>query len=115
MQGLGVHLGMDDFGTGYSSLTNLQRLPIDFFKIDRSFIASLDRGDGERVGGNAIVAALVQLGTTLGLRTIAEGIETTEERDLLRKHGCRYGQGFLLGRPMPADAHTELLSALEVA
>jgi predicted signal transduction protein with EAL and GGDEF domain len=115
VQRLGVHLGMDDFGTGYSSLTNLQRLPIDFFKIDRSFIASLDRDDDERVGGNAIVAAVVQLGSTLGLRTIAEGIETTEERDLLRMHGCRYGQGFLLGRPMPAGAATDLLSALQVA
>jgi diguanylate cyclase (GGDEF)-like protein/PAS domain S-box-containing protein len=115
VQQLGVHLGMDDFGTGHSSLTNLQRLPIDFFKIDRSFIASLDRDDGERVGGTAIVAALVQLGTTLGLRTIAEGIETTAERDLVRMHGCRYGQGFLLGRPMPAGAHTEFLSALQVA
>ncbi|MDQ1511399.1 MAG: hypothetical protein QOG50_3243, partial [Actinomycetota bacterium] len=71
VQGLGVHLGIDDFGTGYSSLTNLQRLPIDFFKIDRGFIARLDRDDEERVGGKAIVGALTQLATNLGLRTIA--------------------------------------------
>jgi len=115
VQGLGVHLGIDDFGTGYSSLTNLQRLPIDFFKIDRGFIARLDRDDEERVGGKAIVGALTQLATNLGLRTIAEGIETTEERDLLRGYGCRYGQGFLLARPMPAAAHTALLAGSQVA
>jgi len=115
VQALGVHLGMDDFGTGYSSLTNLQRLPIDFFKIDRSFIARLDRDEEDRVGGKAIVAALTQLATSLGLRTIAEGIETTEERDFLREYGCRYGQGFLLARPMPAAAHTALLAASQVA
>jgi diguanylate cyclase (GGDEF)-like protein/PAS domain S-box-containing protein len=115
VQGLGVHLGIDDFGTGYSSLTNLQRLPIDFFKIDRGFIARLDRDDEERVGGKAIVGALTQLATNLGLRTIAEGIETTEERDLLRGYGCRFGQGFLLARPMPAVSHTALLAGSQVA
>ncbi len=115
VQAIGAHLGMDDFGTGYSSLTNLQRLPIDFFKIDRGFIASLDRDDGDRVGGNALVSALTELGATLGLRTIAEGIETTEERDLLRSLGCRYGQGYLLARPMPAEAHAELLAGSRVA
>lgn len=115
VQALGVHLGMDDFGTGYSSLTNLQRLPIDFFKIDRGFIASLDRDDGDRVGGSALVAALTELGATLGLRTIADGIETAEERDLLSTLGCRYGQGYLLARPMPANAHAELLAGSRVA
>jgi diguanylate cyclase (GGDEF)-like protein/PAS domain S-box-containing protein len=115
VQALGVHLGMDDFGTGYSSLTNLQRLPIDFFKIDRGFIASLDRDGCDRLGGNAIVAALAQLGATLGLRTIAEGIEIPEERDLLSVYGCRYGQGYLLARPMPADAQSELLAGVPVA
>ena len=115
VRSLGVHLGIDDFGTGYSSLTNLQRLPIDFFKIDRSFIAGLDRDDGSRVGGHAIVGALTQLATNLGLRTIAEGIETPYEQGILRGHGCRYGQGFLLARPMPDTAHTALLAASQVA
>ncbi len=114
VQALGVHLGIDDFGTGYSSLTNLQRLPIDFFKIDRTFIAALDRVEGERVRGNAIVAALTQLSTTLGLNTIAEGIETHEECDLLRAYGCRYGQGYFFARPMPAGAHTRLLTGTPV-
>ncbi len=115
VQQLGVHIGMDDFGTGYASLTNLQRLPIDFFKIDQSFVGSLNRGDGERASANAIVAALTQLGATLGLRTIAEGIESIEEAELLRAYGCNYGQGFLLARPMPAAAHSLLLAETEVA
>ena len=115
VQALGVHLGMDDFGTGYASLTNLQRLPIDFFKIDRSFVACLNRADGDQASGNAIVAALSQLGATLGLRTIAEGIETGEEADLLRSYGCPLGQGFLLARPMPAEAHSRLLAEMAVA
>ena len=115
VQALGVHIGMDDFGTGYASLTNLQRLPIDFFKIDQSFVKCLDRNDGAQASGNAIVAALAQLGSTLGLRTIAEGIESVEEADLLRAYGCNYGQGFLLARPMPAAAHSLLLAETEVA
>jgi diguanylate cyclase (GGDEF)-like protein/PAS domain S-box-containing protein len=115
VQSLGVHIGMDDFGTGYASLTNLQRLPIDFFKIDQSFVGCLSRGDGERTSGNAIVAALTQLGSNLGLRTIAEGIESAEEAELLRAYGCDYGQGFLLARPMTADAHSHLLSETMVA
>jgi diguanylate cyclase (GGDEF)-like protein/PAS domain S-box-containing protein len=118
VQALGVHLGMDDFGTGYASLTNLQRLPIDFLKIDRSFVGCLDGNDGndgEHASGTAIVEALAQLGTTLGLRTIAEGIETPEEAALLRSYGCGYGQGFLLARPMPAAAHTLLLAGTEVS
>jgi EAL domain-containing protein (putative c-di-GMP-specific phosphodiesterase class I) len=115
VQELGVHIGMDDFGTGYASLTNLQRLPIDFFKIDQSFVGSLNRGDGEQASGNAIVAALTQLGATLGLRTIAEGIESLEEADLLRAYGCKLGQGFLLARPMPAAAHSLLLAESDVA
>jgi EAL domain-containing protein (putative c-di-GMP-specific phosphodiesterase class I) len=115
VQELGVHIGMDDFGTGYASLTNLQRLPIDFFKIDQSFVGSLNRSDGEQASGNAIVAALTQLGVTLGLRTIAEGIESIEEADLLRAYGCKLGQGFLLARPMPAAAHSLLLAESDVA
>ncbi len=67
------------------------------------------------MGGNAIVASLTQLATNLGLRTIAEGIETTDEHDLLREYGCRYGQGFLLARPMPGAAHTALIAASQVA
>jgi diguanylate cyclase (GGDEF)-like protein/PAS domain S-box-containing protein len=115
VQALGIHIGMDDFGTGYASLTNLQRLPIDFFKIDQSFVGCLNRIDDEQASGNAIVAALTQLGASLGLRTIAEGIESVEEAELLRTYGCNFGQGFLLARPMPAAAHSLLLAETEVA
>jgi diguanylate cyclase (GGDEF)-like protein len=115
VQAVGVHIGMDDFGTGYASLTNLQRLPIDFFKIDRSFVSCLSSRESDRSSGNAIVSALAQLGTTLGLRTVAEGIETPEEAELLRSYGCSLGQGYLLARPMPADAQSTLLARSEAS
>jgi diguanylate cyclase (GGDEF)-like protein/PAS domain S-box-containing protein len=109
IQALGVHLGMDDFGTGYASLTNLQRLPIDFVKIDRSFIATLNREGPGDADASALVAALTELGRGLNLRTIAEGIERPEELALLREFGCRYGQGYLLARPQPRNDCTQLL------
>ena len=96
---LGVHIGMDDFGTGYASLTNLQQLPIDFLKIDRSFVSTLERDGSGRDHGNAIVAAIAHIGQTLDLETIAEGIETEEQADLLREYGCPYGQGYQLAVP----------------
>jgi len=84
-------------------------------KIDRTFVACLDGSAGAHASGNAIVAALAQLGATLGLRTIAEGIETAEEKELLSAYGCRFGQGFYLARPMPAVAHAWLLARTLVA
>jgi diguanylate cyclase (GGDEF)-like protein/PAS domain S-box-containing protein len=102
IEALGVHLGMDDFGTGYASLTNLQRLPIDFLKIDRSFVANLTHDS--HGGDNAIVEAITQLGATLDLTTVAEGIETQEEIDVLRACGVPYGQGYLIANPSaPSD------------
>jgi diguanylate cyclase (GGDEF)-like protein/PAS domain S-box-containing protein len=106
---LGVHIGMDDFGTGYASLTNLQQLPIDFLKIDRSFVITLKRGAGRRDHGNAIVAAISQIGQTLDLETIAEGVETEEQAELLRAFGCPFGQGFQFARPAPANEIARLL------
>jgi diguanylate cyclase (GGDEF)-like protein/PAS domain S-box-containing protein len=108
---LGVHVGMDDFGTGYASLTNLQQLPIDFLKIDRSFVTTLKRGGKRRDNGNAIVAAVAQIGLTLDLETIAEGVETEEQAKLLREYGCPYGQGYQFARPAPADEIAKLLTA----
>ena len=107
---LGVRIGMDDFGTGYASLTNLQQLPIDFLKIDRSFVITLKRGVNASDHGNAIVAAIAHIGQTLDLETIAEGIETEEQAELLRDHGCPYGQGFHFARPAPADEIATLLT-----
>lgn len=95
LKDLGVHLAIDDFGTGYSSLSYLKRLPIDVVKIDQSFIAGLGR-DAE---DSAIVAAVVGLTHTLGLRSLAEGVETVEQRRILIDLGCELAQGYLFARP----------------
>jgi diguanylate cyclase (GGDEF)-like protein/PAS domain S-box-containing protein len=108
---LGVHVGMDDFGTGYASLTNLQQLPIDFLKIDRSFVITLRQGDKRRDNGNAIVDAVCQIGKTLDFETIAEGVETEEQAQLLREFGCPYAQGYRFARPGPANEIAGLLTA----
>ncbi len=96
---LGVILSLDDFGTGSSSLGYLRRLPVQELKIDKSFI--LGMADDEQAA--AIVRTTVDLAHTLGLHAVAEGIETEPVRDRLQACGCDHGQGFLLGRPMPAD------------
>jgi EAL domain-containing protein (putative c-di-GMP-specific phosphodiesterase class I) len=97
LSNLGVSISIDDFGTGYSSLLYLKRLPADELKIDRGFITELAQGNDDA----AIVAAIVALGHTLGLRIVAEGVETIEQRDLLTRLGCHSLQGYLFGRPMP--------------
>jgi diguanylate cyclase len=96
---LGVGLAVDDFGTGYSSLGHLGRLPVDTIKIDRSFVVAMGQDEGNR----AIVAATIDLGHALGLRVVAEGIETAESAAELRELGCDVGQGYGLGKPAPAD------------
>jgi diguanylate cyclase (GGDEF)-like protein/PAS domain S-box-containing protein len=98
---LGVELSIDDFGTGYSSLSYLTRLPFRTLKIDRSFVAALGRSPQAAT----VAEAVVRLGDGLRLRVIAEGVETEEQRDILRAMGCRYAQGYLFGRPTePAEA-----------
>jgi len=101
---LGVHLAIDDFGTGYSSLSYLERFPIDILKIDRTFVSSV----GDDV--SPIARAIVDLGRTLGLEVIAEGIEHIEQARWLADLGCRYGQGYLYARPMGAAAVEALLA-----
>jgi diguanylate cyclase (GGDEF)-like protein/PAS domain S-box-containing protein len=97
---LGVALVLDDFGTGYSSLAYLQRFPLDALKIDRAFIARMT-DDGRTA---ALVEVIATMGRTLGLTVVPEGIETEAQRAALLALGCRYGQGFLFGRPQPAGA-----------
>ncbi len=102
---LGVSLLMDDFGTGYSSLSYLHSYPFDVLKIDRSFVGRIT--DGEQP--LQIVRTIIELARVLGMNVVAEGIETHEQFKLLRQLGCRFGQGFLFARPMPAEATTQLL------
>jgi diguanylate cyclase (GGDEF)-like protein len=104
LRALGCHLAIDDFGTGYSSLSYLEKFPIDILKIDRSFVS-----DG-RTGGSAIARAILDLGRTLNLEVIAEGIELTDQARWLTDMGCRYGQGYLYARPMGAAAVEALLA-----
>lgn len=102
---LGVSLSMDDFGTGYSSLSHLHSFSFDVLKIDRSFVGRLEEGDQPL----QIVRTIVELARVLNMDVVAEGIETREQYRLLRQMGCRYGQGFLFAKPMPADQISELL------
>jgi diguanylate cyclase (GGDEF)-like protein len=107
---LGVHMALDDFGTGYSSLLYLQGLPIDRLKVDRSFVAGL----GSSGQDSTIISTVVDLAHKLGLQVVAEGVETEEELRAVGAMGCDEAQGFLLGRPGPADAFpsgTHALSA----
>ena len=104
---LGCQLALDDFGTGYSSLLHLQSLPFDKLKVDRSFVSSMTDVRENR----KIVAAVVGLGQSLGLTTVAEGVETASQASMLLWLGCDLGQGWLYGKPAPADQVPRLLSA----
>ncbi|HEY5114684.1 MAG TPA: EAL domain-containing protein, partial [Nakamurella sp.] len=110
LHGMGIGLSVDDFGTGYSSLAYLRRLPIDEIKIDRSFV----QGMGTDLGDLAIVRAIVDLGHSLGLRVVAEGVEEEAARDALREMRCDQAQGFLISRPMPLDRFEAWLASRTV-
>jgi diguanylate cyclase (GGDEF)-like protein len=110
LRALGVRLALDDFGTGYSSLSYLRQFAVDVLKIDRSFVSLLDGSPDEA----AIVHGLVQLGRTLRLEVVAEGVETARQRDRLRAEHCDLAQGYLFSRPLEvADAELLLLSRAE--
>jgi EAL domain-containing protein (putative c-di-GMP-specific phosphodiesterase class I) len=107
LKAMGCGLALDDFGTGYSSLRHLQALPFDELKVDRSFVSSMtDKRESRK-----IVAAIVGLGHSLGLNTVAEGVETEEQAAMLLRLGCKMGQGWLYGRPLTADRIPEVVTA----
>ncbi|HRO59933.1 MAG TPA: EAL domain-containing protein [Burkholderiaceae bacterium] len=99
IRSLGVRVHIDDFGTGYSSLSYLGRLPVDTLKIDRSLVSATHEAQDAR----EIVRAIIALASTLGLSTVAEGVETAQHAAFLKAAGCTQGQGYLYARPMPAD------------
>jgi EAL domain-containing protein (putative c-di-GMP-specific phosphodiesterase class I) len=104
---LGVKLALDDFGAGYSSLAYLQQLPFDKLKIDRGFVAALDQS----ANAGVIIQAIVTLGRALGMSVLIEGVETEEQRVLLRLAGCNEMQGFLFAKPATAEAIDRILAS----
>jgi diguanylate cyclase (GGDEF)-like protein len=106
LKSLGVRIALDDFGTGYSSLSYLCSFPFDKIKIDRSFISSLD----ERKENIAIIKAVVDIGQSMGMATVAEGIETQEQLEAVREQGCSEVQGYLFSMPLPNEAINKMLN-----
>jgi EAL domain-containing protein (putative c-di-GMP-specific phosphodiesterase class I) len=109
LSSLGIMLSIDDFGTGYSSLAYLTGLPVNEIKIDHSFVMNMRVSDDSAT----IVRSIIDLGGNLGLSVVAEGVETQEIWDDLNALGCPLAQGYLLSRPMPADALTDWLIGRE--
>jgi EAL domain-containing protein (putative c-di-GMP-specific phosphodiesterase class I) len=101
----GIKLSLDDFGTGYSSLAYLKRFPIDTLKIDRAFIRDVTTNSDDA----AITVAVIGMAHNLKLQVVAEGVETREQFDFLRRHQCDQIQGYYVSRPLPAEEITELL------
>ena len=99
LRSLGVRIAVDDFGTGYSSLSYLRRFPIDVLKVDQAFVAGL----GEGPEAVALARAIVDIGRTLHLATVAEGVEDARQADTLRELSCQMAQGYFFARPMAAD------------
>jgi EAL domain-containing protein (putative c-di-GMP-specific phosphodiesterase class I) len=105
MKNLGIKLAIDDFGTGYSSLSQLKRFPIDTLKIDRAFVRDIPTS----VDDTAITKAVISLGKALGVRVVAEGVETPAQFKFLRENGCDELQGFYFSKPCHPDAFADLL------
>ena len=110
LKALGVHIAMDDFGTGYSSLSYLRKYPFDRIKIDRAFVNAAKGGGDQNA---AIIRTIVNLGASLGMTTVAEGVETDDDLEMLLAAGCPEGQGYLFSPPVPRDKVFEILHAHE--
>ena len=104
---LGVQVFLDDFGVEYSSLSYLHELPVDAIKLDRSFVSKI----GTDTGSEIIVRAIIDLAHKLGKKVVGEGIETSEQLDLMRELGSDFGQGFLFARPASAEGIDRILSS----
>jgi EAL domain-containing protein (putative c-di-GMP-specific phosphodiesterase class I) len=102
---LGIGIALDDFGTGYSSLSYLRSFPFDTVKIDRGFVSDL----GQDTGGDVIVQAVILIANGLGIRTIAEGVETPLQQQFLKTLGCDAAQGYLLSVPIPVVEVSRLI------
>jgi EAL domain-containing protein (putative c-di-GMP-specific phosphodiesterase class I) len=109
LKALGVKIALDDFGTGYSSLSYMKRFPIDALKIDQSFIRDMTTDSDDA----SIVSAVIEMGRSLSMRVIAEGIQTRDQLKFLRDRQCPEGQGVYFGSPASAGELTELLSGRE--
>ncbi|MCX7174090.1 MAG: EAL domain-containing protein [Proteobacteria bacterium] len=103
----GIQVALDDFGTGYSAMSYLKKFDIDYLKIDRSFVSDIVTDASDR----AIAEAIIAMAHKLGLKVVAEGVETPDQRDLLAAAGCNYGQGYLFAKPMPAAQFEGLVAA----
>lgn len=111
LKGLGVNISIDDFGTGYSSLSYLKKFPIDYLKIDRSFINDIAKSKDDE----NIATTILLMAHNLGLSVIAEGVETSEQLGILRQHRCNEAQGFLFSKPLPEKDLKQLLSNLPIS
>jgi EAL domain-containing protein (putative c-di-GMP-specific phosphodiesterase class I) len=102
----GVQIALDDFGTGYASLSHLNHFPVDVIKIDRSFIKNLETSPHDA----AIVRAVINLGRSLGIKIVGEGVETARQAAYLKRHRCHSAQGYLYGKPQPASHVAHMVS-----
>jgi len=111
LKDIGVKLSVDDFGTGYSSLSYLEQFPLDELKVDRSFVSKIE----SVTGGAPIVSAIIAMARSLRFKVVAEGVETEQQLEFLRKHECEQYQGYLFSKPLPANEFAELVARSRLA